>query len=257
MRRVLRWLGLLLLAIGFAWFVRVPAPTPPLGESHPPRPRTEARPLAVVLDPGHGGDDSGAMNGEILEKDLTLDVARRAGRLLRAAGFKIVMTRDDDRYVPLAERASLGNATPDSLFISIHFNEGSKPVASGIETYYSPVQSSRSWLLSWLRFLPASGSRALTEKSERLASDLQKAVIRQTGAVDRGIKTEAFYVIENVRHPAVLMEGGFITSKADLAKLKTPEYRQQLAGAICDGVRAYHDAVEEGPRDLRARSRTA
>lgn len=199
----------------------------------------------MVLDPGHGGDDSGTMCGRVLEKDLTLDVAQRTELLLRAAGFKTVMTRKDDRYVSLPERTSLGNGVANSLFVSIHFNEGKRPVATGVETYFSPVQSTRSWLLAWLSFLPATDSRSLTAKSERLAAHLQSALIERSGAMDRGIKPEPFYVVRNVRRPAVLVEGGFLSNKTELAKLITPEYRQQLALAICHGVRTYQAALEE------------
>ncbi len=88
----------------------------------------------VVLDAGHGGQDSGAMCGTVLEKDLTLDVAQRAEMLLRAAGYATVLTRESDRYLSLAERAAVGNKEDDSLFISIHFNDGARAAASGVET---------------------------------------------------------------------------------------------------------------------------
>ncbi len=140
MRRVLPWLGLLLLAVSFAWFVQLTAPTPSTTALRKPPGRGEGS-LVVVLDPGHGGDDSGAICGTVLEKDLTLDVARRAESLLRAAGFATVLTRENDRYVSLAERASLGNRTDHSLFVSIHFNDGKRASASGIETYYAAATS--------------------------------------------------------------------------------------------------------------------
>ena len=87
---------------------------------------------------GHGGQDSGAICGTVLEKDLALDVALRAELLLRAAGFATVLTRTDDRYVSLADRVSLGNGADNSLFVSIHFNDGERPTISGVETYYAP-----------------------------------------------------------------------------------------------------------------------
>ena len=204
------------------------------------------RPFVVVLDPGHGGDDSGAMCGNLMEKDLTLDVAQRAELLLQAAGFRTVLTRDRDAYVSLADRVSSGNREPNSLFISIHFNDEKKSVATGVETYYSPVQSTRPYLFSWLPFLRRTDSDELTTQSTRLARHLQGALVAKTGAVDRGVKCEGFYVIENLRHPAVLVEGGFMTNKDELAKLGTVSYREQLAEAICAGVERYRKSLEQG-----------
>ncbi len=100
MRRAIPWLGLLLLTISFVCFVQLSAPPSPLAGERKPAQRHE-QPLVVVLDPGHGGQDSGAICGTVLEKDLSLDVALRAESLLLAAGFATVLTRDDDRYVSL------------------------------------------------------------------------------------------------------------------------------------------------------------
>ena len=247
MRRAVPWIGLLLLAISFIWLIRIPAPREQrIAPARKPAPPVK-HPFVVVLDPGHGGDDSGAICGDVLEKDLTLDVAQRAESLLRGAGFTTVMTRDRDEQVSLADRVSLGNRDSTSLFVSIHFNDdGKKSAAVGVETYYSPVQSTRPSFLSWLPFLHPVASGPLTAKSETLASYLQTALVARTGAVDRGIKTEPFYVIENMRHPAALIEGGFITNKEEVAKLATAQYREQLAKAICEGVRGYRTAVEHG-----------
>ena len=243
MRRAIPWLGLLLLAISFTWFVQLSVPPPPTGAEHQPVARG-AQPLAVVLDPGHGGQDSGAMCGTVLEKDLTLDVARRTERLLRAAGFSTVLTRDNDRYVSLAERASLGNRTDNSLFVSIHFNDNARATASGVETYYArrPSAAPPGFFL-WLPFLQWADAAPSTEKSESLASFIQAALVERTQAVNRGTKPEKFFVITNVRRPAALVEGGFLTNKSDVTKLATTEYRQEIAMAISDGVHRYREAI--------------
>ena len=256
MRRAIPWLGLLLLAISFVWFVQLSAPPPPPTAQRKPAARGE-QPLVVVLDPGHGGQDSGAMCGSVLEKDLTLDVALRAELLLRAGGFTTVLTRADDRYVSLAERTSLGNRPPDSLFVSIHFNDDARPAASGVETYYAPEQSVGSpGFFSWLPFLQRAEVAPLTEKSESLASFIQTALVERTGAVNRGIKPEQFYVIAHLRHPAALVEGGFITNKSDVTKLATTDYRQEIASAISDGVHRYREAIRAGkPRLTLAAAR--
>ena len=250
MRRALPWLGLVLLAISFIWFVRLLAPPhPPTAQRKPVVYREQ--PLVVVLDPGHGGQDSGAMCGSLLVKDLTLDVALRAELLLRAAGFTTALTRDDDRYVSLAERASLGNRPHDSLFVSIHFNDNARSTASGVETYYAPRPSAATpFLFSWFPFLQRTEITPLTEKSESLARFLQAALVERTRAVNRGIKPEKFYVIANVRHPAALVEGGFITNKSDVTKLATTDYRQEIASAISDGVYRYREAIRTGKPTL-------
>ena len=243
MRRVLSWLGLLLLTTCFVWFVRLPVPMHPRMAPRAPAVKAE-RPLVIVLDPGHGGQDSGAFCGEVMEKDLTLDVALRAELLLRAEGFTTVLTRDNDRYLSLAERAAVGNRENESLFVSIHFNDGERAAASGVETYYAARQFvSRPGLFSWLPFLQQADSAPLTMKSLSLARFLQAALVKRTGAVDRGMKAEQFYVIANVRHPAALVEGGFITNKSDVLKLTTAEYRQQIASAISEGVDRYREAA--------------
>ena len=246
MRRAVPWLGLLLLAISFAWFVRLSAPPHPTRAERKPAARG-AQPLMVVLDPGHGGQDSGAMSGTVLEKDLTLDVALRAELFLRAAGFSTVLTRDDDRYVSLADRASLGNRADNSLFISIHFNDNARSAASGVETYYPLRQSTAPpGFFSWLPFLQRVGATPSTEASESLANFIQAALVERTQAVNRGTKPEQFFVITNLRYPAALVEGGFLTNKSDATKLATAEYRQEIALAIRDGVHRYRKAIRAG-----------
>ena len=250
MRRAIPWLGLLLLSISFVWLVQLWVPMRPLPAPRKPVVRGEP-PLVVVLDPGHGGQDSGAICGAVLEKDLALDVALRAELLLRAAGFATVLTRTDDRYISLAQRASLGNGADNSLFVSIHFNDGERPTISGVETYYAPQQSaSPPGLFAWLPFLRRVESTPLTAQSESLASFIQAALVKRTQALNRGTKPQQFYVIANVRHPAALVEGGFLTNKADASKLATAEYRQQIASAISDGVHRYREAIKAGNSTL-------
>ena len=243
MRRATAWLGLLLLTISFVWFVRLPLTIHPVVVPRKARVPGQKLPV-VVLDAGHGGRDSGAMCGLVMEKDLTLDVALRAELLLRAAGYTTVLTRESDRYVSLAERATVGNRASDSLFISIHFNDGERATASGVETYYALREASApARFFSWLPFLHRADTGSLMIKSESLASCIQAAVVERTRAVNRGIKAEQFYVIANVRHPAALVEGGFITNRGDVTKLATSEYRQQIATAISEGVRRFGKAT--------------
>src|SRR5437870_994148 len=170
LRKILALIGLLLMIASFVWMQRMSKPqSPRLRMAQPSAP---PGPFAVVvLDPGHGGQDSGAMCGGVLEKDLTLDVAHRVDRLLEAEGIATVMTRLGDTYVSLADRATFANRVSDCIFISIHFNEDNQPVSSGVETYYAAHQMTpgsfvTSWLPSLLRALPESPDR----KSTRLNS---------------------------------------------------------------------------------------
>lgn len=241
MRRALPWVGLLLLAISFVWFLRMPRSVRRFEQS---REAGDAKRFGVVLDPGHGGQDSGAMCGKVMEKDLTLDVALRAEVLLRAAGFRTVLTRNDDRYLSLAERAEVANEEKDSLFVSIHFNDGDHGTASGVETYFAARQSTASpGILAWLSFLRPVDAKPLMVKSESLARFLQAALVERTQAVNRGTKAAQFYVIRNVRHPAALVEGGFISNQSDMTKLTTEKYREEIARAISEGIRRYREVL--------------
>src|SRR5881275_947787 len=138
---------------------------------------TAPKPFAVVvLDPGHGGEDSGAMCGGVMEKDLTLDVARRIDRLLDAEGIATLMTRLGDTYISLPDRAAFGNRARDSIFVSIHFNEDNKPVASGVETYYAAHQiASVSAFTGWLPFLSRPPFDSPKRDSQSLAGFIQEA----------------------------------------------------------------------------------
>ena len=209
--------------------------------------RTPSEPFTtVVLDPGHGGRDSGAMCGGVMEKDLTLDVARRVDRLLGSKGVITSMTRIGDTYVSLADRAALANRMRDSIFVSIHFDEGNKPLASGVETYYASHQIiSRSVLASWLPFLTRPLPDSPKPESQSLAGFIQKALVARTRAVDRGTQAKQFFVIANVTSPAVLIEAGFLTNKDDVSKLAGEEYRDQLAAAVADGILQYRESVSQ------------
>src|SRR5437660_4052558 len=244
---VLAVAGLLLMIASFAWVLHRQAERPaaraPSRTAQPPA--AAPKPFAVVvLDPGHGGQDSGAMCGGVMEKDLTLDVARRIDRLLDAEGVATLMTRLGDTYVSLADRAAFGNRVRDSIFVSIHFNEDNKPVASGVETYYAPHQiATGSSVASWLPFLWRPLSESPNPESQRLAGFIQEALVARTRAIDRGTQPGQFFVIANVTSPAVLIEGGFLTNKEDISKLVSEDYRDQIAAAVADGILRYRDAT--------------
>ena len=243
MRSILAWAGLLVMAVSFVWLESLPAP-----EEQPAISREVGQVFpVVVVDPGHGGQDSGAMCGNMLEKDLTLDVGRRLDRQLQAKGLATVMTRVGDSYVSLAERAALTNRVPQCVFVSIHFNEGNKDGKSeGVETYYADHQVlPGAPVLSWLPFLQRAANQAPNFESQSLAGFVQDSLVQHTQAVNRGTKAQQYFVIANVRHPAVLVEGGFINNKDELSKLENEQYREELAAAVCDGIVRYRDVLRQ------------
>ena len=245
-RRILALSGLLLMIASFIWMQRIPKPGPTT-RAKTARPPTTPEPFAVVvLDPGHGGQDSGAMCNGVLEKDLTLDVARRIDRLLEAEGIATLMTRMGDTYVSLADRATFANRVSNCIFVSVHFNEDNKPVSSGVETYYAAHQiTAGSFVASWLPFLWRPLSDSPNFESQNLAQYIQEALVARTGALDRGTRAEQFFVIANVTSPAVLIEGGFLTNKEDISKVASEDYREQLAAAVTDGILRYRDTVKQ------------
>jgi N-acetylmuramoyl-L-alanine amidase len=256
-RNVLGVAGLLLMFASLIWISFHQEKRPAVyKESKATQPQTSKPFAVVVLDPGHGGQDSGAMCGGVMEKDLTLDVARRVDRLLDSEGVATLMTRLGDSYVSLADRAAFGNRAKDSIFISIHFNEDNKPVASGVETYYAAHQiDSGSTFASWLPFFSRPPSNSPKPESQSLAGFIQEALVARTRSVDRGTQPKQFFVIANVSSPAVLIEGGFITNKDELSKLASEDYRDQLAAAVADGILRYRDMVSQRKSALAATAR--
>lgn len=250
MRNLVAWMGVLLMGLSFAWLQWTSKPggaiSPQLTSRHEPF-------RVVVLDPGHGGQDSGAIVGDVVEKDLALDIAQRVDRLLQSQGLATVMTRVGDSYTSLAARAALANRVPDCILVSIHFNEGNKTVSRGIETYYADHQITQGTpIISWLPFLQKAASQMPNVESKNLAGCVQEALVTRTRAIDRGTKAEQFFVIANVHQPAVLIEGGFLTNKEDTAKLADLDYREGIAVAISEGIFRYRDLLRERQSALAA-----
>lgn len=166
----------------------------------------------VVIDPGHGGHDLGATDSYVYEKHINLDVARRLERSLQEAGFKTIMTRTKDEFVALSEWAAIANRARNAIFVSIHFNSSYRTSALGIETFYRSASS------------------------EKLAQLVQRELIKNIKAPDRGVKTANFSVLRNTKHPAVLVEGGFVSNKDDRSAMCDPLYRQIVADSIARAV---------------------
>ncbi len=210
-------------------------------------PRT--RPHLIAIDAGHGGNDSGTRNERLhlLEKTFTLDVARRLKIALEKLGYRTLLTRKSDRYVSLEKRPAAANRARADLFISIHFNSLEKNEAvRGIETY--------SFTPAGLHSTVAESHRAADEKAQPgnrtdhrnilLGTAIQRRLVDDLNAVDRGVKRERFVVLRTIQCPAVLVEGGFLSNSAEARKLATPAYREQIARAIAGGVRHYAAMVE-------------
>jgi N-acetylmuramoyl-L-alanine amidase len=243
-RSLLAWIGLVVMAGSFIWLQLTAVPRSVTRLELPPAPPA---PFAVVvIDAGHGGQDSGTTKTGMVEKDLTLDLAHRVERLLRERALVTVLTRADDRYVSLQERAAIANSQPESVFVSIHFDEGGRTAATGIETYYAahPISVSER-VASWLPFLQRTSSEPPNLESQSLANFVQESLVAQTQAANRGTRPQQFFVIANVHHPAVLVEGGFLTNKDDVAKLVNPDYREQIATGIAQGILHYRDTLLE------------
>jgi len=199
----------------------------------------------VILDAGHGGHDSGARGPLGSEKDAALDVVLRAKRLLEASGYQVRCTRATDTFIPLEERAAFANRHSNAIFISVHFNKSNSSSGTGIETYcLAPrgVPSMDEENLSYSDFKQHPG-HARDPENVALATTVHAAMIRSLGLTDRGIKRARFVVIKNSTIPSILLEGGFMSGAPDGRKIATPEYRQQFAQCILDGVNRYKQAV--------------
>jgi N-acetylmuramoyl-L-alanine amidase len=244
-RSFFAWLGLLLMAVSFVWLQLTAVTTRPADLDLPPLP--PAAPFAlVVIDPGHGGQDSGTMKSGMVEKELTVDVAHRIERHLQARGLATLLTRSDDSYVSLTDRAAIANNQPESVFVSVHFDEAGRSAATGIETYYAAhAISFPERVASWLPFLRRTSSDPPNLESQSLATFVQESLVAHTQAMNRGTRPQQFFVIANVRHPAVLVEGGFLTNKEDVTRLANGDYREQMAAAISEGILRYRDTLQE------------
>ena len=200
----------------------------------------------VVLDPGHGGGDRGTRGGSTVEKQMTLDVAKRVERDLEAAGVNAVLTRTSDRTLSLEDRVDFADAKKADLFVSIHFNSGGS--ADGIETYCLPpagaVSTADAWSGSRGREGASPGNR-WDERNIWLAHCVHRSLLRATGTNDRGVRRARFYVLRYAICPAILVEAGFLSNRAEEQRILTGDYRERLAKAISDGIMAYKGSVEK------------
>jgi N-acetylmuramoyl-L-alanine amidase/LysM repeat protein len=184
----------------------------------------------VVIDPGHGGRDTGAQGFGLLEKNITLATGLKVAALLRSSGFDVILTRTSDTYVSLAERCAIANRVRATVFVSLHANAIADPSINGLTTFYG---RSGGYVSGVAR------SSQLVQQSRRLASAIQYAAVSHTGAFSRGIHGADYWVLGNVHAPAALVEMGFITNPHEAALLATPRYEEKLAQGIAAGIEDY------------------
>ncbi len=201
----------------------------------------------VVLDPGHGGYDKGAVCIFGNEKDFALDVCFRARALLRAAGLKVIMTRSDDTFVPLEQRPMVANDTPHSIFVAVHFNDAPvDPYATGFEIYSITPQGEPSTQDNTLALhdLHQEPGNVTDTQSLALSASIYHAMLGNIPQVDRGMKHARFAVLRVAQIPAVLIEGGFVSSDTEARQIATPIYRQELAQTIVTGIEQFKGLAE-------------
>lgn len=231
----------------------------------PPAQMDADRLRTIVIDAGHGGRDPGAIGrGGLREKEVTLDVARRLRDLLTQEGFRVVMTRYDDRFIPLYGRAAVANREGGHLFVSIHANASRQRAARGFEAYYLSEATD-----DHARALEAAENAALPEEVEAgisgkthaivwdllytehraESSELAAHICRGMSAAalsskNRGVKTARFAVLKGARMPAVLVEIGFITHPGEEGRLRDPACRQRIAEGIRKGILGFRSEME-------------
>ena len=257
--------------------VTVPAPPQPA----PPRPPASngaggfslSRQLGlsasrIVIDPGHGGHDPGALTDGTSEAELVLDIALRLEELLRQQpNTDVVLTRRSDAYVPLEERTALANREGADLFLSIHANASRNNKTRGIETYFlnfattadaeavaarENVMSARTMnnLPDIVKAITLNNKR---DESKDFATLVQRALVRElrtSGMKDLGVKQAPFVVLIGAEMPSILAEIAFITNRQDQQQLKKPAYRQRIAEALLSGVLQYQQALKTGTKKV-------
>lgn len=236
---------------------------------HPPRSRWQVGDgtrvvRRVVLDPGHGGHDPGATGyAGLLEKDVALDVAHRAAPLIaRELGIDTLLTRDDDEYVALDERVAKANAFGADLFVSIHCNASESMQSHGVMSFVLDASkdavaqhiaarenaASKAATLDFegrmRHFIDAATAKASLQFAELLQrSAMASLAVHYPGVVDGGVRRAGFFVLAGAQMPAVLFEASFISNPTEEQRLHSPRYRQRVADALVNAIRAYRDAT--------------
>jgi len=219
----------------------------------------------IVLDPGHGGHDTGSVGPQGLrEKDLVLDVAERLGKLIETRmGSEVIFTRSDDTFIPLERRTEIANEAKADLFLSIHANSSPLRNAAGVETYYLNFTTSRNALDLATRenagsqmsvydlqgLLEKIVLKDKIEESREFATRVQSALYSfaakssESRARDRGVKKAPFVVLIGASMPSVLAEIGFVSNAHDESAMRREEYRERIAEALFKGISSYANSL--------------
>jgi N-acetylmuramoyl-L-alanine amidase len=233
-------LGLLGLTVGYIlWWI----PDGPPAEPSPVEPR---RLLSgnfgiVVLDPGHGGVDSGAIGRGLQEKVVTLNLAEALATELRSRGLTAVLTRTADEYVSLVERVNFARTVPGAIFLSLHCNYAGSSAPHGFEIYRAQQKGDAGPTL----ILTATGAQSLADTEEQLAASIGDSLSTHLRCDHRTTKTADFFVIRNLEIPALLVECGYITNPEEAKKLNNPVFRASLAAAIAEGIVNYRTSMTQ------------
>jgi N-acetylmuramoyl-L-alanine amidase len=207
----------------------------------------------VVLDPGHGGFDKGARNAFGMEKNYALDVARLLRPMLQKKGFKVVLTRENDVFIPLHMRARIANATKDSIFVSLHFNAtNSNRDATGFEIFSLTPRGAPSTdddALA-LHFVNMQAGSPVDAQSFVLSSTVFHSMLGHLEEVDRGIKRARFAVLRHTKVPSILVEGGFLSETGNSKRVADPAWRAKFAEALSIGIENYRNLVEKKQRPM-------
>lgn len=180
----------------------------------------------IIIDPGHGGEDFGTHSlgtPKYQEKYLNLSTAQLVRGYLQQFGYKVIMTRNDDTFIPLDQRASFANDIKPKLFVSVHFNSAPSREAEGIEVFYFRNED----------------DKTRSTQSKQLAQAILDKTLKNTNAKSRGVKHGNYAVLRQTNMPAVLIEGGFLTSEAEMEKIKDANYLKSLALGIAQGIQEY------------------
>lgn len=212
----------------------------------------------IMIDPGHGGKDPGAMAGGIVEREFTLAMAKRLGAALRARGFNVLYTRTGNKFISLQDRPDIANHKKADLFISIHLNANTNPEVRGLETYYLDMAKTQSAAVVAARENAVSVKNisdlqviladlmlsSKIEESHELARFVHNGILSRVrrarfAAPDNGVRSAPFYVLVGARMPAILVECGYATNKGDIGNLRSDKFLQSQAEGIADGIAAY------------------
>ncbi len=216
----------------------------------------------IILDPGHGGHDPGAMQGKLREKDITLDVALRLKQILQSElGYEVLMTRQDDVFVPLEQRTAFANSNSADLFVSVHVNSSRNRQARGVETYYLNFATTpeamevaarenaiaEKNMAELQKLTTAIALNSKIEESQDFAKSIQTHLVsrlqKEYSASNLGVKQAPFYVLIGAQMPSILAEISFLSNQRESGLLATSRYRQSVAEGLARGVRLYVETL--------------